>query len=90
MNAERLRKKFKDETAAKKKRGSELKQPLTMSPFVLEFDYGASAEGYWTYDSMVLNRKLNVGNVQSMVFRSTVDGPYWMTPDEQQQTRKDH
>jgi hypothetical protein len=25
-----------------------------MSPFVLEFEYGVSAEGYWTYDSMVL------------------------------------
>ena len=54
VNAERLGKKYKDESAAKKKRGSEFKQPLTMSPFVLEFDYGASAEGYWTYDSMVL------------------------------------
>jgi hypothetical protein len=40
--------------AAKKKRGSEYKQPLMQSPFVLEFEYGASAEGYWTYDSMVL------------------------------------
>ena len=54
VNAERLGKKYKDESAAKKKRGSEFKQPLTMSPFVLEFAYGASAEGYWTYDSMVL------------------------------------
>jgi hypothetical protein len=25
-----------------------------LSPFVLEFEYGALAEGYWTYDSMVL------------------------------------
>ena len=159
VNAERLGKKYKDETAAKKKRGNELKQPLTSSPFVLEFEYGASAEGYWTYDSMVLqledcvdvvktlypqydflflfdhscghdrmpddalrvegmnkgyggeqnkmkdsmiksahgylgphdhDRKLKVGNVQSMVFRPSDDGPYWMTPEEQQQTRKDH
>ncbi|KAI2496097.1 hypothetical protein MHU86_18423 [Fragilaria crotonensis] len=25
-----------------------------------------------------------------MVFRSTDNGPYWMTPEEQEQTRKDH
>ena len=159
VNAVRLGKKYKDETAAKKKRGNELKQPLTISPFVLEFEYGASAEGYWTYDSMVLqledcadvvktlypqydflflfdhscghdrmpddalrvdgmnkgyggeqnimkesiiksvngylgphdhDRKLKVGDVQSMVFSPSDDGPYWMTPEEQQQTRKDH
>ncbi|KAI2504135.1 hypothetical protein MHU86_10335 [Fragilaria crotonensis] len=36
------------------------------------------------------NRSLNVGDVQSMVFRSTDNGPYWMTPEEQEQTRKDH
>jgi hypothetical protein len=159
VNAKRLGKKYKDETAAKKKRGHELKQPLTISPFVLEFEYGASAEGYWTYDSMVLqledcadvlktlypqydflflfdhscghdrmpddalrvegmnkgyggeqnimkqskiksvdgylgphdhDRKLNVGDVQSMVFHPSDNGPYWMTPEEQEQTRKDH
>jgi hypothetical protein len=45
----------RDETAARKKRGNELKQALNMSPFVLEFEYGTSAEGYWTsYESMVL------------------------------------
>jgi hypothetical protein len=47
VNAERLGKTYKDETATRKKRGNELKQPLTVSPFVLEFEYGASAEGYW-------------------------------------------
>jgi hypothetical protein len=36
------------------------------------------------------NCKLNVGDVQSMVFRSTNNGPYWMTPEEREQTRKDH
>ena len=54
VNAKRLGQKYKDETAAKKKQGNALKQPLTISPFVLEFEYGASAEGYWSYDSMVL------------------------------------
>ena len=54
VNAERLGKKYKDESAAKKKRGSKFKQPLTISPFVLEFEFGASAEGYWTYNLMVL------------------------------------
>jgi hypothetical protein len=39
---------YKDEQAAIKKRGKADKHPLTSSPFILE------AEGYWTYDSMVL------------------------------------
>jgi hypothetical protein len=41
VNAERLEKKYKDESAARKKRGNEFKQPLRLSPFVLEFEYGA-------------------------------------------------
>lgn len=40
--------------AAKEKQGSEHKQPLTQSPSILEFEYGASAEGYWTNDGMVI------------------------------------
>jgi hypothetical protein len=36
------------------------------------------------------NCKLSVGDIQSMVFRSTNNGPYWMTPEEREQTRKDH
>jgi hypothetical protein len=40
--------------AANKKHGMELKLPLTTSPFYLEFEYGASFEGYWTYNVMVL------------------------------------
>jgi hypothetical protein len=54
VNAVRLGNKYKDEQAAIKKRGKADKHPLTSSPFILEFEYGASAEGYWTYDSMVL------------------------------------
>ena len=54
VNAIRLGQKYKDESAAIAKRGTSQKQPLTMSPFVLEFEYGASAEGYWMYKSMVL------------------------------------
>jgi hypothetical protein len=159
VNAERLGKKHKDETAARGEQGNELKQPLTVSPFVLEFEYGASAEGYGTYNSMVLrledcadvvktlypqydflflfnhscghdqmpddalqvegmnkgyggeqnimkesmiksvdgylgphnhNCKLNVSDIQSMVLHPSANRPYWMTPEEQQQTRKDH
>ena len=151
--------KYKDETAAKKKHGTALKQPLTTSPFYLEFEYGASFEGYWTYDSMVLQLedcanivktlypqyhflflfnhscghdcmpddalkvegmnkgyggeqnvmrastihsadgylgphayiigKLKVGDVQKMIFSADDEGPYWMTPEEREQTRKD-
>jgi hypothetical protein len=54
VNAKRVGEKYKDEMAAKKKSGMELKQPLTTSPFYLKFEYGASFEGYWTYEAMVL------------------------------------
>ncbi len=31
-----------------------MKLPLTKSPFVLKFEYGASGDGYWVYEHMVL------------------------------------
>jgi hypothetical protein len=34
-------------------------------------------------------RKLNPGDIQSMVFKSTDEGPFWMTRDEQEKTRHD-
>jgi hypothetical protein len=34
--------------------GNTKKTALTSSPFVLEFEYGANAEGYWVYEHMVL------------------------------------
>ena len=159
VNMKRMGEKYKDETAAKKKHGTALKQPLTTSPFYLEFEYGASFEGYWTYDSMVLQLedcadvvktlypqyhflflfdhscghdrmpddalkvegmnkgyggeqnvmrastihsadgylgprayiigKLKVGDMQKMIFSADDEGPYWMTPEEREQTRKD-
>lgn len=64
VNAGRLagKKKYKYEsTASRKKQGNELQQPLTLSPFVLKFMYGASAEGYWMYNSMVLQLFLEEG-----------------------------
>ncbi len=43
-------KKIIDEEAAKKCRGKAQKADLLCSPFVFEFDYGASNEVYWNYD----------------------------------------
>jgi hypothetical protein len=54
INATREGQKYKDEVAAKQKRGSEQKTPLTSSPFAHEFRYGANEQGYWCYDHMVL------------------------------------
>ncbi len=45
---------YVDEAAAIAKRGAKEKQPLTCSPCVVEFEYGANNEGYWSYDHMVL------------------------------------
>ena len=47
-------KEYLDKDAAKAKRGNSKKAPLTSSPVVLEFEYGANAEGYWVYEHMVL------------------------------------
>ena len=45
---------YLDESAAKAKRGTSEKKDLPSSPFVFEFEYGASNEGYWCYEHMVL------------------------------------
>ena len=54
VNDYRRQKHYSDVLAATEKRGTSAKQPLQNSPFVVEFEYGINAEGYWTYDHMVL------------------------------------
>jgi len=50
----RASKKYANEKAAQSKKGTELHQPLTESPFVKEFEYGANNDGNWSYTHMVL------------------------------------
>jgi len=54
VNKEREGKKYSDEDAAKKVLGNSFKAPLTKSPFVVEFEYGANNQGYWDYDHMII------------------------------------
>jgi hypothetical protein len=54
VNEFRQGKQYSDVLAATEKRGTAAKQPLKSSPFVVQFEYGINAEGYWTYDHMVL------------------------------------
>ena len=55
VNEFRKGKKYVDEDSAQKRLGSPLKKDLTSrNPFVVEFEYGASKEGYWNYELMVL------------------------------------
>ena len=55
VNEAREGQNYTDELAAKAiNKGSAAKPKLDHSPFVELFHYGASAEGYWTYDRMVL------------------------------------
>jgi hypothetical protein len=54
VNKYRANKSYSDVLAAMEKRDTATKQPLETSPFIVEFEYGANAEGYWTYDHMVL------------------------------------
>ena len=46
VNQARRGQKYSDEAAANEKRGSADKKDLTDSPFVVEFEYGANAQGY--------------------------------------------
>jgi hypothetical protein len=50
VNQVRQGKKYRDETAAKETREKADKVPLKSSTFVIEFEYGASNQGYWKYD----------------------------------------
>ena len=54
VNKKREGAKYSDEEAAKKITGNTMKAPLTQSPFVVEFEYGANSQGYWDYDHMIL------------------------------------
>jgi hypothetical protein len=54
VNQYRRDKKYQDEEAAIKINGKAEKSDLTSSPFVIEFEYGASSKGYWRYEHMVL------------------------------------
>ena len=54
INRRRRGKHYADKDAATFITNSTAKQDLTESPFVKTFEYGQSAEGYWTYERMVL------------------------------------
>lgn len=45
---------YRDEAAAKLINLTPVKPDLKENPFYVEFEYGVSKEGYWTYDRMVL------------------------------------
>ena len=49
-----MNQKYSDVSAAVTKNGSEFKRKLTKSPFVRGLEYGNNHDGYWTYESMVL------------------------------------
>jgi hypothetical protein len=54
VNQYRENKEYSDVLAAMDKRGTVNKQLLQSRPFVVELEYGANAEGYWTHNHMVL------------------------------------
>jgi hypothetical protein len=55
---------YSDKSAAMYERGTSAKQPLDSSSFVMEFEYGDTAQGYWTYDHMVLQLRYCVDMVK--------------------------
>jgi hypothetical protein len=54
VNEKRAGKNYEDAESATAKRGNAAKAPLTVSPFVREFEYGVNAQGYWSYEHMVM------------------------------------
>ncbi len=66
VNECRQGKKYSDESAAMDKRGTSAKQPLKSSPFVVQFEYGINAEGYWTYDRMCLQIEVCIDVLQGL------------------------
>ena len=54
VNRKRTNCKYSDKEAAIEKRGTAYKGALSTSPFVAELEYGLNNDGYWTYESMVL------------------------------------
>jgi hypothetical protein len=60
------RKNYLDESAASGKNGTSRKPVLTSTPFTRFLEYGANNEGYWTYDSMVLQLEDCVDVLQTL------------------------
>ena len=54
INQKRKGQKYSDENAAIMKLGTDFKPPLTKSPLVRDLEYGVQHDGYWTYESMVI------------------------------------
>jgi len=54
VNHKRKGKSYEDTVAAMDVRGSEKKEPLLESPFVVKLEYGANKDGYWTGNHMIL------------------------------------
>lgn len=57
---------YRDSEAATKKLGTDRKADLVKSPFLVEFEYGANGDGYWTYESMVLQVEDCIDVVQAL------------------------
>ena len=57
VNEYRKDKEYLDGDAAMKVNNKKKKDPLNTSPFVREFDYGQNQDGYWCYDTMVIQFK---------------------------------
>jgi hypothetical protein len=54
VNQKRSNENYLDAQPTIEKRGNAAKPPLTSSPFVLEFEYGINAQGYRSYEHMVM------------------------------------
>ena len=53
VNRKRRGETYQDKEASTKVNGNNRKTPLKISPFMIEFEYGANCQGYWDYDRMV-------------------------------------
>jgi hypothetical protein len=54
IKEKRAGKNYEDAESATAKKGNAVKAPLTKSLFMREFKYGVNAQGYWSYEHIVM------------------------------------
>jgi hypothetical protein len=54
VNEKQAGKNYEDAKSGTAKRGNTAKAPLTVSPFIREFEYIVNAQCYWSYEHMVM------------------------------------
>ena len=77
VNERRRGTEYSDKDAAKARYGKTLKDDLTSSPFVIEFEYGINADGYWNYDAMTIQMEDCIDVFKTLFDEEGIDCLFW-------------